>query len=160
MGNKGFGVLEILLCILLICGLLALFKVSVSANAPKKTTIEIEVETVLSETDIDLLAKVVHAEAGNQDMIGKRLVADVVLNRYYSDEFPDTIHDVVYQQGQFSTAIYLERIIPTESDYEAVEKELIERIDENVLWFRTTKYHIYGEPLYQHGAHYFSGRKE
>lgn len=35
------------------------------------------------------------------DLKGKQLVADVVLNRMYDPRFPDTISDVIYQQGQF-----------------------------------------------------------
>ena len=46
--------------------------------------------------DLELLACLVWAEAGNQDLKGKQLVADVVLNRMYDPRFPDTISDVIY----------------------------------------------------------------
>lgn len=115
---------------------------------------EADHETSLSTEDKVLLAGLVHAEAGNQDEIGKRLVADVVLNRVDSESFPDTLAGVIMQEGQFEEpAGYY-----TDGDMLAVEKELEARLDEDVLYFRTKEYHKHGTPLYQHGAHYFSGR--
>ena len=52
--------------------------------------------------DYQTLLRIVEAEAGVCDSKGKILVANVVLNRVGSDEFPDTIRDVVYQPSQFS----------------------------------------------------------
>ena len=115
--------------------------------------IDKEPETSVTDAEKELLAGIVHAEAGNQDMIGKRLIADVVLNRVESSKFPNTIAEVIYQTGQFED--------PAENytadDLEAVEKELQERLDKRVLYFRTEKYHEGAKKLYQHGTHYFSG---
>ncbi|MCI8661742.1 MAG: cell wall hydrolase [Hungatella sp.] len=55
-----------------------------------------------TKEDYEVLLKIVEAEAGVCDSRGKILVANVVLNRVGSDEFPDTIRDVVYQPSQFS----------------------------------------------------------
>ena len=55
-----------------------------------------------SDQDYELLKKIVQAEAGGCDTKGRILVANVVLNRVKSDEFPDTITGVVYQKSQFS----------------------------------------------------------
>ena len=109
-------------------------------------------ETVLSEDDKQRLAKVVHAEAGNQDDIGRRLVADVILNRMDSARFPETVSEVISQDGQFQTGKTF-----TEDDMFAVEMELKERLDHEVIWFKTGSYHKIGKSLYQHGDHYFSG---
>ena len=54
-------------------------------------------------SDIDLIAACVEAEAGNQDLTGKRLVADVILNRVDSEDFPDTIEGVISQPRHFAT---------------------------------------------------------
>lgn len=107
----------------------------------------------LTESEIELLVRLVHAEAGNQDPIGKRLVADVILNRIDSDRFPDNLTDVVTAAGQFTEPA----TSYTDSDMDAVKQELGGRLDENVLYFRTGYYHKHGTPAYQHGAHYFSG---
>lgn len=110
------------------------------------------VAMITSKNELELLAGVIHAEAGNQDETGKRLVADVVLNRVSDARFPDSIEGVITQAGQFT-----ELAGYTEADMIAAQKAMKERLDAGVLWFRTGEYHKYGTPLYQHGAHYFSG---
>jgi N-acetylmuramoyl-L-alanine amidase len=110
-------------------------------------------ETPLNDSEKEVLAKVVHAEAGNQDMIGKRLVVDCVLNRVDCEDYPNHIWGVVLQEGQFvRSSTY------TDDDMKAVEKEMEERMDYDVVYFRTDHYHGFGTALYQHGDHYFSGR--
>jgi spore germination cell wall hydrolase CwlJ-like protein len=54
-----------------------------------------------SECEGDYLQKIAYAEAGNQGVEGMALVMNVVLNRVVSDEFPDTIWEVITQDGQF-----------------------------------------------------------
>jgi spore germination cell wall hydrolase CwlJ-like protein len=49
------------------------------------------------------LAKLIQAEAGDQPWRTKVAVADVVLNRVRSGQFPDTVPAVILQPGQFST---------------------------------------------------------
>lgn len=58
-----------------------------------------------SEQDYQVMLKIVQAEAGGCDQTGKILVANVVMNRVKSDEFPDSITDVVYEGSQFSPVI-------------------------------------------------------
>ena len=108
-------------------------------------------ETELTEEEQFMLAAVVHAEAGNQDMIGKRLVADVVLNRLDSLQFPNTVQEVIEQEGQFKKAGSF-----LGDDLEAVQLECQSRLDHDVLYFRTGTYHRSEGKLYQHGDHYFS----
>jgi N-acetylmuramoyl-L-alanine amidase len=54
-----------------------------------------------SQSEIDLLARLVRAEAETEPYDGKVAVACVVLNRVESAKFPDTIKEVIYQKGQF-----------------------------------------------------------
>lgn len=49
-----------------------------------------------------LLAKIAMAEAESESTEGKAMVILVVLNRVFSPEFPDTIEEVIFQDGQFS----------------------------------------------------------
>ena len=56
----------------------------------------------ISDDDYNCLLRIVEAEAGNQGMIGKILVANVVLNRVESGKFPNGIQSVVFQTNQFS----------------------------------------------------------
>jgi N-acetylmuramoyl-L-alanine amidase len=59
------------------------------------------VNTSLSNSEIDLLARLVRAEAQTEPLEGKIAVACVVLNRVESPQFPDTIKEVIYAPGQF-----------------------------------------------------------
>lgn len=52
--------------------------------------------------DYEVLLKIVQAEAGICDEKGKIMVANVILNRVRSSEFPDNITEVVYEKSQFS----------------------------------------------------------
>lgn len=56
------------------------------------------------DADIEMIARIVHAEARADSEAGQRAVACVILNRVESGYFPDTVYDVVFESGQFSTA--------------------------------------------------------
>jgi N-acetylmuramoyl-L-alanine amidase len=45
-----------------------------------------------------LLEQIVAAEAEGEDIIGKILIVNVILNRMADDEFPDTIKGVIYHK--------------------------------------------------------------
>lgn len=53
--------------------------------------------SAFSVEDKDLLSRLVEAEAKGEPYQGKVAVATVVLNRLASPEFPNSIHDVIYQ---------------------------------------------------------------
>ena len=56
-----------------------------------------------SDNSREILERIVEAEAGDQDVRGRRLVANVILNRVRSAQFPDTVRGVVFAHRQFST---------------------------------------------------------
>ena len=110
--------------------------------------------------ELELLAAVVEAEAGNQDMTGKRLVVDVVLNRVDSPLFPDTITEVLEQPGQFSTmwngAVEEAGWHMQEDDYTAVMMEVTGvRLDYDIYYFTAGEYNASCKPAYIHGDHFF-----
>ncbi|MGP7817369.1 cell wall hydrolase [Niallia sp. 01092] len=53
--------------------------------------------STISAADKDLMARLVHAEAVGEPYAGKVAVAVVILNRVKSDQFPNTIREVIYQ---------------------------------------------------------------
>ncbi len=55
-----------------------------------------------SKSDINLLAKLIAAEARGENYKGQVAVGAVVLNRVEHSSFPDTIAGVIYQKGAFS----------------------------------------------------------
>ena len=58
----------------------------------------------ISFDDLYLLARLIASEAGSDWLTDeyRMCTGEVVLNRVDSPEFPDSIHDVVYQKGQYS----------------------------------------------------------
>lgn len=83
-------------------------------------------ETYYDSTDLMWLARLIHAESCGEPMIGKIAVGNVVLNRVRSGDFPDTVHDVIFDTrwgvAQFSTINYPTLYVtPNESCYIAAK---------------------------------------
>jgi N-acetylmuramoyl-L-alanine amidase len=53
----------------------------------------------LSTSEKEILQRIVEAEATGEDIKGKMLVANVILNRVANDRFPDTVEKVVFQRN-------------------------------------------------------------
>lgn len=117
-----------------------------------------EHETERYYDDLEELAICVEAEAGNQSLLGRRMVVDVILNRVDSPQFPDTIHEVIEQPVQFSTYWdgAMDRVIePSELTIKAVQMELEHRTHADVLFFTAGYYNPYCKPWGVVGDHYF-----
>ena len=56
--------------------------------------------TYYNATDLDLIARVVQHESGNQPLTGKIGVANVILNRVKFSQFPNTVSGVLSQKNQ------------------------------------------------------------
>lgn len=106
---------------------------------------------------LELLALLVEAEAGNQDAYGKALVCDVVLNRVDSEVFPDSITEVIYQEGQFAVVSngFIDHVEATEETYDVVWQEVHERTNDKVFYFCSLGFLPYGEQWEKIGDHYF-----
>lgn len=70
-----------------------------------------------------LLARIAMAEAEGCNTQTKTLIIMCVLNRVWSDEFPDIIEEVIFQENQFSPIDNgrWDRVEPNEDCYEAVK---------------------------------------
>lgn len=70
-----------------------------------------------------LLARIAMAEAEGCNTQTKTLIIMCVLNRVWSDEFPDTIEEVIFQENQFSPIDNgrWDRVEPNKDCYEAVK---------------------------------------
>ncbi len=120
-----------------------------------------------SADDYNVLLRIVQAEAGGCDIKGRILVANVVLNRVESDEFPDTITGVVYERSQFSPVIdgSINSCRVTEETVEAVDRALAgEDYSQGALYFMNRRtaaaknvrwFDNHLEWLFQHGSHEF-----
>jgi spore germination cell wall hydrolase CwlJ-like protein len=119
-----------------------------------------EPEYSLTQEEIDLIARLVMAEAEGESEYGQRLVIDVILNRvdHPAKYMPDTVTEVIYQPSQFSPMWNgrFDRCYVKPEIVELVKEELISRTNYDVIFFRTNHYSQYGTPMFQEGAHYFS----
>ena len=100
----------------------------------------------VTQSEYEDLLRIVEAEAGGEDKKGKMLVANVVLNRVESDDFPNSISEVIFQSDngitQFSP-------ISDGRFYQVtVSQETIEAVNQVLM----------GEDNSQ-GALYFAARK-
>lgn len=118
--------------------------------------------------DTYLLAKIAMAEAEGEDVEGKALVILVVLNRVWNGKFPDSIPEVIFQDGQFSPVSNgrFDRVEPDRECYEALELIQLNKWDESqgALYFESdgkSNWHRNNlHFLFQHGNHYFYTDKE
>lgn len=113
--------------------------------------------------DAYMLAKIAMAEAESEDTEGKALVMLVVLNRVWSDEFPDTIAGVILQDGQFSPISNgrYDEVEPDADCYRALQLIQIDGWDESrgATYFESkSESNWHSEHLtflFQNGKHYF-----
>lgn len=61
-------------------------------------------EKPYTDSDLDLISRVITHESGNQPLMGKMAVGNVILNRVSSSSFPNTVSEVIYQKNQFPGA--------------------------------------------------------
>ncbi|MEO3947342.1 cell wall hydrolase [Gorillibacterium sp. CAU 1737] len=54
------------------------------------------------EGEVDILARIIHAEARGESYEGQVAVGAVIVNRVESPSFPDTIREVILQRGAFT----------------------------------------------------------
>ncbi len=80
---------------------------------------------LLSNQDINNLARLVYGEARGESFTGQVAVAAVALNRLFSQDFGNTVSEVIFQPGAFTAVsdgqFYL---TPDSSAYEAVRSAL------------------------------------
>jgi N-acetylmuramoyl-L-alanine amidase len=75
--------------------------------------------------ELDLMARLVRAEAQGESFQGKVAVAEVILNRIHSPLFPDTVQEVIYQKGQFSPVSNGAINLPADTDSINAVKEAV-----------------------------------
>ena len=125
------------------------------------------VEFTITDSDYYWLIRIVEAEAGDQDTIGKILVANVIFNRVRSSRFANTVEGVIFQNSgrtyQFSPVksgkIY--NVTPSQHTIDCVGKAMAgEDYSDGALYFtmRTSSNSWFNRELnflFKHGDHYF-----
>lgn len=135
-------------------------------NARERSAIATEVEDTtssqsnrwgieLTDDEIDLLAKIVWLEAGNQGLEGQELVVVTIFNRIISDDFDDEVQDVLSASGQFSTWASRFEARPTDETYQAINDVLYGEVSEDIA---SRQYHFFNNAPnggIQIGGHWF-----
>lgn len=82
----------------------------------------------LTEDEKTLLKAIMALEGHEEGNDGLKAIAEVVFNRMRSDEWPNTLTDVIYQKGQFATVKYLKRpyAVPDEREERALAEVMAE----------------------------------
>lgn len=123
---------------------------------PSYDNIDISEEKRLG--DMALVAQLVQAEAGNQDLKGKQLVADVVYNRVRDPRFPNTVEEVIFQKNQFSVikngSFDKAAWNIDEDSFKASETEYYVQLDSGILYFNNSK-KVRGKDIFKYGDHWF-----
>ena len=121
----------------------------------------------LDKESIEILCRIVEAEAGTEDEKGRILVANVVMNRVRSAQFPDTISEVVYERSegraQFSPTAdgRIDKVTISSDTIEAVARVMSgEDVSAGALYFRaiSSKEGWFDQSLnrvLEHGNHIF-----
>lgn len=83
----------------------------------------------MTEAEQREMAGIIYLEAGNQSMELQQAIAEVILNRVISPDFPETVHDVLHEgEGsatpQFSPIGNLAKAEPAQTQYEAIDAAL------------------------------------
>lgn len=97
----------------------------------KEVIVEVEKEVIVEQEptyvynitseEREMLARLLYQEANIESIECQMAVASVVINRWKSGIWGDTLEKVVHATGQFSPAKILYRTTPNETNYEAVD---------------------------------------
>lgn len=83
------------------------------------------IQTHYQPKDVELLARIIYAEARGESFEGQVAVGAVILNRTEHPEFPKTIDGVIYQKGQFSAVLDKQiQLTPDDEAYQAAQEAL------------------------------------
>ncbi len=80
-----------------------------------------------SEFEVDIMAKLIEAEAGGTDLQTMTAVGAVVMNRVADNGFPDTVLQVIYSGGSFDSVLdgSIDEVRASELAYRAAEDALM-----------------------------------
>lgn len=114
---------------------------------------------ILTDEDATMLMQVGVLEGGGSDVDAIANVMQVVLNRFESDKFPNSISGVIFQDKQFTTAKRLAKANITPEAYAALDTVIFGEYKSNeALYFESLdgkvweKCHTY---LFSYGGHDF-----
>ena len=142
--------------------LVTLYKYSENEEAEaveaEEVTYENRWDIQLTEEEIELLANILWIEARGESEAGQRAVVEVIFNRMISEDFPDTLYDVLSQKNptQFASWKLRDKAEPTKKEYASIHAVLegeTSVVKEETVYFATKK--LTRNLDVQIGGHYF-----
>lgn len=109
----------------------------------KEEIVEIEKEPTykynISSVEREMLARLVYLEANTESLECQSAIASVVINRWLSKQWGNTIASVIYAPYQFSPSGLIYKTTPTETNYVAVDQVLKNGsiLPQQVMYFRS-----------------------
>ena len=133
---------------------------NVPIQLPSVTGTSVDFDKVYSAEAVDALERLVQCEASTEDMDGRILVANVVLNRIDTGIWGDDILPVLMSPGQFDP---IENGAYKTVDVDSVTRKAVlsalngEDISQGALYFQKSNARIWGDKkyLFRHGSHSF-----
>lgn len=119
---------------------------------------------LMTREDRDLMMKVATAEGEDQGEDGMWLILSVIMNRVEDPDYPDNIHDVIYQPYQFTSILdkRAEEAEPTEACEMAMVRIEEGEIAPEIIAFDLKDAGIlekYFEPVFDYRDHRFFVKK-
>ena len=115
---------------------------AIPAPEPTPQMVDRYAEISMTESERRELASIIYLEARGEPAEGQQAVAEVVLNRVISPDFPDSVEEVLHQgEGtavpQFSTIGLLASAEPGQAQYDAIDAALYgpSILPEDVVFF-------------------------
>jgi len=118
----------------------------------------------VTEDELEILYRITQAEAGGEDIKGRILVVNVIMNRVHSSSFPGTIKEVIFQENQFEPTRNgaFDRAVPSPGTKEAVHMALSGTdYSKGTLFFNAIRLRhtswaaLNREHAFDHGGHSF-----
>ena len=127
---------------------------------------------IFSDDEWDLLERIAIAEGGNQGVKGQALIMRVVINRWQSGRYGETLREVIFAPNQFYTAGMYRSDLRSVLDGDITPGQRRQILDarnarawveygwdesEGALYFCADGWNYYGdEHLFKYGGHWFS----
>ena len=112
---------------------------------------------VLSESEYQILAKLLYREAGGMSWDAKLYTCSSILNM--RDKTGRSIYSLAHDVNVYSPAPYVDSAKPTEECYQVIDYVLQGHRVPDICYFRTDYYHNFGIPVCEVDGHYFSKPK-
>lgn len=133
---------------------------AISISEELDAAVDVDVVNEYSVEEVELLGRLVQCEAQSEDLQGRILIANVVMNRVESGIWGNTITDVILSKGQFDPIMSgaYKTLEPDDITKEAVLIALNGQNNSNgALYFQKSRSKQWGnkEYLFRYGSHSF-----